>query len=279
MKCFKDNAEVYLPQNRKGGKCTYMAIAAHQDDIEIMAADGILRAFDSKDECFAAVVTTDGAGSAREGIYADYTDEEMKEVRRIEQKKAAEIGAYGVLIGLNYTSGEIKSPTSRNAIEDYKLILREYKPKIVYTHNLCDKHDTHIGVVTKVIAAIRELREEERPEKVYGCEVWRDLDWLNDNEKVLFDVSSHKSLSMALLGVFDSQIAGGKRYDLATEGRRLANATYSSSHAVDTASQLAYAMDLTPLCKDSNISLTDYVSEAIDRFKSDVLTKITKVIK
>ena len=35
----------------------------------------------------------------------------------------------------------------------------------------------------------------------------------------------------ALIGVFDSQIAGGKRHDLAVLGRRRANATYNASHA------------------------------------------------
>jgi len=60
--------------------------------------------------------------------------------------------------------------------------------------------------------------------------VWRDLDWLVDSDKAPFDVSEHENLQAALLGVFDSQIAGGKRYDLASMGRRRANATYFESH-------------------------------------------------
>ena len=63
--------------------------------------------------------------------------------------------------------------------------------------------------------------------------MWRDLDWLMDADKVVFDVSAHENLQAALLGVFDSQICGGKRYDLATMGRRRANATYFASHGVD----------------------------------------------
>jgi len=39
-----------------------------------------------------------------------------------------------------------------------------------------------------------------------------------------------ENLQFALLGVFESQIAGGKRYDLALMGRRRANATYFESH-------------------------------------------------
>ena len=96
------------------------------------------------------------------------------------------------------------------------------------------------------LAAIRELAPADRPETVYGCEVWRNLDWMPDEDKVALDVGAHESLSMALIGVYDSQVAGGKRYDLATLGRRRANATYFQSHETDTVEQLWFAMDLTP---------------------------------
>ena len=89
-----------------------------------------------------------------------------------------------------------------------------------------------------MIAAIRRCPPAERPEKLYGCEVWRDLDWLTDEDKVVFDVSAHENLQAALLGVFDSQICGGKRYDLATLGRRRAHATYFASHGTDDATGL-----------------------------------------
>ena len=71
-----------------------------------------------------------------------------------------------------------------------------------------------------------------------------------DSDKVPFDLTAHESLQAALLGVFDSQIAGGKRYDLASMGRRRANATYFESHGVDVTQGLSYAMDLTPLIRD-----------------------------
>ncbi len=80
---------------------------------------------------------------------------------------------------------------------------------------------------------MRELPRGQRPKKVWGCEVWRNLDWLADDDKVLMDVSGHEHLAAALNGMFDSQIPGGKRYDLATLGRRRANATFLESHATD----------------------------------------------
>jgi hypothetical protein len=128
-----------------------------------------------------------------------------------------------------------------------------------------------------VIAAIRSLPEADRPEKLYGCEVWRDLDWMVDSDKMPFDISEHENLQAALLGVFDSQIAGGKRYDLASMGRRRANATYFESHGVDVTTGMSYAMDLTPLVFDLLKEIPVFVQEFIQRFEEDVADRLRRV--
>lgn len=276
MKLLNNKANIFKPKKTINKKCKYMAIGAHQDDLEIMAIDGILKAYNNKKHGFVGVVTTDGGGSARDGKYKNYTDKEMKQVRAKEQIKASEIGKYNALISLNYKSKELKDKESLDVIEEYKTIIKTYKPEVIYTHNLCDKHDSHVAVVVKLIKAIRQLNKEDRPKKVYGCEVWRNLDWLNDAEKVVFDVSQNQELSKQLLGVFESQIAGGKRYDLGVVGRRLANATFFASHAVDDASHLVYAMDLTEVCNNANIPIANYAIKAVDNFKLDVEKKINK---
>lgn len=272
-----EKAIEYIPENAKKGNKVNLCISAHQDDIEIMAYHGIIDAYNSADKVFVACVTTDGAGSARTGKYACFTDDDMKQIRVEEQKNAAEIGHYSKLYLLNYTSSNVKDKDNLDIIDDYIEIIREHKPEVIYTHNLADKHDTHIGVVTKVIKAIRKLNKEERPTKLYGCEVWRDLDWLSDSEKVLLDVSSNPKLANDLLTVFDSQIAGGKRYDLATAGRRLANATYAESHSVDNISAISNAMDLTPLIENDDLDVIEFIINKIEEFKNDVKNKISKV--
>ncbi len=281
MKLHNQGAEFYIPdgmpETQALGRITHMAISAHQDDIEIMAYDGILKCFGRNDAWFCGVVTTNGAGSPRDGLYADYTDEAMQKVRRLEQKKAAFAGEYGAALLLDYPSPAVKDPRDRAVIEDYKTLVAAARPDVLYTHNLADKHDTHVGVALKVIAALRELPEELRPGKLYGCEVWRSLDWMNDDEKTAFDLSAHPNLAAALLGVFDSQICGGKRYDLATAGRRVANATYSASHGVDTAEALGYAMDLTPLIRDPELDIAGYADGFIARFAGDVRARIAKM--
>ena len=81
----------------------------------------------------------------------------------------------------------------------------------------------------------------------------------------------------ALNGVFDSQIAGGKRYDLATL-RRAANATFFEAHATDAATQLIFGMDLTPLVLDESKDIVKFVADHIERFANDVENEIEPVV-
>jgi LmbE family N-acetylglucosaminyl deacetylase len=259
-----------LPSEAALARTTHLAISAHQDDIEIMAYHGIAECFGRKDKWFTGVVATNGAGSPRSGIYGDATDEEMQQVRLVEQRKAAYVGEYACQIQLGFTSSQVKDPREGALVEDLQQILRAVRPKFVYLHNLADKHDTHVAVALRSIAALRAMRPEVQPKRVYGCEVWRDLDWLPDESKQALPVSARSNIAAALVGVFDSQVSGGKRYDLATAGRRLAHATYYASHGTDEESALSFAMDLTPLVEDPSLPVTDYVLALVDRFRADV---------
>ena len=117
----------------------------------------------------------------------------------------------------------------------------------------------------------------ERPEKVVGCEVWRALDWMLDSDKLMMDLSDHENLQFALLGVFDSQIAGGKRYDLASMGRRRANATYFESHGVDNTTGLSYGMDMTPLMNDADLDPAEFVGGFMQRFANEVHERVGRM--
>ena len=278
MKFHMDTAEIYIPDyepvEKAFSRTTHLCFSAHQDDIEIMAAQPILECFQQKDKWFAGVVVTDGRGSPRDGIYKNYNDEEMRIVRFKEQRKAAFVGEYAAQVLLDYPSRVVKDASRQEPVEDMVNLLRASHPEIVYTHNLADKHDTHVGVALRVIEAIRRLDQTERPARLVGCEVWRALDWMADPDKVLLDVSSHENLQSALLGVFDSQIVGGKRYDLATLGRRRANATYLESHGVDETTGLSFAMDMTPLIIDADKKPLEFIQEFIQRFGQDVTERI-----
>jgi LmbE family N-acetylglucosaminyl deacetylase len=281
MKFHLDTAEVYIPDDQPVeqalGRTTHLCFSAHQDDIEIMAAQPILECFQQKDKWFTGVVVTDGRGSPRDDLYKDYTDDEMRLVRFKEQRKAAIVGEFAAQVMLDFPSKVIKDASRNEPVEDTLKILRATKPKFVYTHNLADKHDTHVGVALRVIEALRRLDPSERPARLIGCEVWRGLDWLMDTDKVQLDVSDHENLQFALLGVFDSQIAGGKRYDLASMGRRRANATYFESHGVDNATGLSYGMDMTSLMSDVSIKPAEFVQGFIQRFAQDVKERVGRM--
>jgi len=281
MQFHNPTSEIYIPDGSPLDvalpRTTHMGIGAHPDDLEIMAWHGILECFGRSDKHFTGVTVTNGAGSARDGSYAHYTDDQMRAIRRVEQKRAAFVGEYSVQFFLDYSSAAVKDASSPNVVDDLKQLIAATRPKVIYTHNLADKHDTHVAVVLRLIRALRELPKEARPEKLYGCEVWRNLDWMNDKDKVVFDVSAHENLAASLVGVFDSQIAGGKRYDLATLGRRRANATYFESHATDAATSVIFGMDLTPLTSDPTIDPNRFIRDFIDRFTDDVSRRIAKL--
>ena len=274
-------AEVYVPDGlpieHALGCTTHLCVAAHQDDIEIMAAQPIIECFQQKDKWFTGAVVTDGRGSPRDNLYKDYTDEEMRLVRFKEQRKAATVGEYAAQVMLDHPSKAVKDASAAGPVEDLIELLRATKPRFVYTHNLADKHDTHVAVALRVVEAIRRLDSAERPERLVGCEVWRSLDWMVDSDKFTMNLSNHENLQAALLGVFDSQIAGGKRYDLASMGRRRANATYFESHGVDLTTGLSFGMDMTPLIEDPKMKPEVFVSALIQRFSQDVAERLTRL--
>jgi LmbE family N-acetylglucosaminyl deacetylase len=280
MKLHNPTAEIYVPDGKPIAaalkRITHLGIGAHQDDLEFMAFHGILEGHASKSKWFGGVTCTNGSGSSRAGKYKKFSDEQIMAMRRHEQNQAAKIGRYGVMIQLDYPSSVVKSATDPALKDDLKIILAATRPEIIYTHNLADKHDTHIGVAVAAIQAMRELPRNQRPKRVIGCEVWRDLDWLADTDKVVMDVSGHDRFAARLNCVFKSQIAGGKRYNLATLGRRSANATFFDAHATDAATQLIFGMDLTPLVADQSRDILDYTTSFIEQFRADVKTKLAR---
>ena len=278
MELKQSSAEFFIPDGCVEGdalsRCTHLAIGAHHDDLEIMAYHGIHACYQRSDQWFAGVVVTDGGGSPRAGRYADCSDDEMKGIRREEQKAAARLGEYGGQFLLDYPSLVAKDGRSEALVEELRAILAAMQPTVLYTHNPADKHATHVAVLLRAVKALRLLPKENRPKRVLGCEVWRDLDWMLDAEKVVLDVSEGEALQGALLALFESQIAGGKRYDLGTLGRRRANATFHQSHDVDAVTGVTFAMDLTPLIEDDTLGVGAYVAERVGGFAADVGRRI-----
>lgn len=281
MRFSQPAADAYIPDGRPLAaalaRTTHLCIAAHQDDVEIMAWHGIAAARTSARRGFTGVVVTDGAGSPRSGRFARHSDEEMKAVRRREQRQAARIGGYAAMIQLAHPSKLVKDARSKVVVAELTALLQAM-PRLqsVYLHNPADKHDTHVAVFLRSLAALRALPARRQPAQVFGCEVWRDLDWLVDADKHLLDDSADPLLAARLVKVFQSQIAGGKRYDLAVAGRRLANATFHTSHATDAVSAITWAMDLMPLVRDKKLSVQKFTLGHVDRLRVDIGARLKR---
>jgi len=276
MKFSQANSDLFVP-DRTGlpealQRTTHLGIGAHQDDLEFMALHGILECYQKEELWFGGITCTDGSGSARSGPFAVYSDEQMRAVRMEEQKQAARIGGYGFMAQLGHSSSHTRDHGSRESlVRDLVMLLEATCPAVVYTHNPFDKHATHVGVLRAVLEAIRQLPEDVHPQTVFGCEVWRGLDWLPDHLKVVHDVSAHPELAAKLSAVFASQIAGGKRFDLAVEGRRRANATFLNSHAVDSMTRASYAVDLTPVIRVGGPDLGKLMNSVLNTFNDSIL--------
>ena len=283
MKFSHSKADVYVPGDARPPEAalaavTHLCVAAHQDDIEIMAHAGISDCLETPGKAFGGVVVTNGAGSSRIGPYAQFTDEQMQEIRREEQRKAADIGSYAIQVQLAHPSADVKQAGHAGVAADLTAIFSACSPEVVYLHQPADKHDTHIAVLLRCLTALRALPVEQRPKRVLGCEVWRDLDWLVDADKVVLDSGRHPALAADLLKVFDSQISGGKRYDLATIGRRCANATFHTSHASDKVAGITWAVDLTPLVADATLDVGAFIAAHIERLKADVAGRLARYL-
>ncbi len=282
----RTDADVYFPSGSSAetpeaalARTTHLCVIAHQDDIEINAYAAVSECYGRNDRFFTGVVMTNGAGSARTGRFASTTDVKMQMIRRDEQRRAADLGKYNLQIQLGHPSSDVKQQAHGGVAADLAQIFGGCTSalQVVYLHQPADKHDTHVACFLRCIEAIRALPRARRPGRVLGVEGWRDLDWLADADKIAMDVSERPLLAEQLINVFESQIAGGKRYDRAAFGRRTANATFHASHATDAAEQISWAMDLSPLVQDELLSPLDFALKHVDRLRSDVATRLKRM--
>jgi LmbE family N-acetylglucosaminyl deacetylase len=176
-----------------------------------------------------------------------------------------------------HPSSALRDPSNTTPVQELTHLLRNMEPEVVYLHNPADAHETHVAAYLRSVAALRTLPREKRPSCVFGCEVWRSLDWLVSGDKIALSAGRRSHLQAALAGVFDTQIAGGKRYDLAVLGRRVANATFHEADAADRDSGLTFAVDLTSVVGDDEVDPVEFALDLVRRFETDVRERLRRV--
>ena len=271
----RGDADVFVPDGsplaEAMSRTTDLGIGAHADDLEFMCVVPIGECAGLPDRWFSGVTCTDGAGSARGGRFADMRDDELVGVRRDEQRRAAALGEFSAALQLAHASRDVRSPDGFAVlVDELASVLEAAQPINVYTHNLADKHATHVAVAAATVHAVRRLPVDQRPSRFVGIEGWRDLDWLPDGEKLRFDATPYAALADRLAAVYESQMEGSKRYDVAARGRRQANATLHAIRESDSAEEVIVAMDLTPLVRNDELDPLVYVRSAVRRLEADV---------
>lgn len=281
MNFFQAGADFFSPSGQSAekilGTTTHLGIGAHADDLEIMAFPGITACRNHPSQRFTGVVVTNGSGAPRTGPYAQTPDGELIRLRQEEQRQAARLGDYSAVIQLAYPSSSIRPAPCPSLVGELRQILEATQPKVVYLHNPADRHETHIAVLQSSLEALRQLPAKARPQEVYGCEVWGDLDWVPSAKIIRLPCQAPEDFGPSLLRCFRSQVEGGKRYDLAAAGRRRAQATFGDAYATDQSQEVVLALDLFPLLQPQAPSLQSYVSSLIDEFKRQAAERIQKL--
>lgn len=273
MKFYNAEADIHVPdgapEEEALGRTTYMSIAAHQDDCEIMAYHAIAGCYGAEDDWYTAVILTDGGGSPRSGEYAGYTNEQIHVKRSQEQRDAADVGKYAAVVQLAYSSEDVRTAKRDIIEEELAELIKKARPKYMFIHNPADRHETHLGACLRAIGAIRRLPPQMRPQKIYGMEVWRSLDWLSEKDRLVFDTSKHPEIESGVITAFESQCTPLKRFDLAAIGRRLGNATFQAPRDNDVTNSCNIGVDLTPLIEKPELDIKEFTLGLILNFHEE----------
>ncbi|MCI5073059.1 PIG-L family deacetylase [bacterium] len=257
-----------LPQ--RGENISHLAIGAHPDDVEIFAYNAIEACYQSKEKNFAAIICTNGSGAPKYGEYKNKSKDEIIQIRKMEQQKAAQLGQYSGLIHFNHESEVVKNK-SDILLNDLKLLLDYFKPNYIFTHNPFDAHATHRYTLLACLKALKAIDHQAWLKGFFACEVWGSLDWLPSQFKYVLGENNSEELQKQLLNCFYSQNVGSqKRYDLGTVGRKQGNATFFESDQGNRYTHQSYAIDLLPVLNDSQHSLVEYCQQIVLAFQASV---------
>lgn len=257
-------------------RTTDLGVVAHPDDLELSLVGPVLACRNDNQRWFTGVVCTDGAGSVRPQHLAHLDDAEFVAVRADEQVAAAHAAGMSAVVLLGVGSQAVCDPrgdTRQQLITALKDLVAVCAPAVVHTHDPADLHDTHRGVMTAVVDALRGLPNGDRPAGLVGWEGWRSVDWVTPEFAVTCRVDD-ADLATELVRLHASQVAT-KRYDTASRGRRHAHATFADHLAVDGPAELAMGVDLSALLDDAT-NPADAVQVILDAFTRSVTDSLDR---
>jgi LmbE family N-acetylglucosaminyl deacetylase len=271
MRLQSPHADLFIPSGDSleaaQSRTKVLGVAAHPDDLELMALPAILAGHADPAQGFAGLVVCDGAmpgAGPDEGVA----------LRRMEQRAAATVGRYSVMVQLGQASQAVQTGQAQGLAEDLVEVLKKLRPRTLYSHNPADRHPSHLAVLLALRQALKRLDPSERPQRWLGCEVWGGLDWQAFGDQVALPLEGDQALAQRLLEAHGSQLNRGKAYVSAASGRRKANATFIASHSPDAAEEVVLAMDLSPLLSEDQLSLQAFLALRVDRFRDEAVARL-----
>ena len=247
---------------------TDLGVVAHPDDLELLCCGPVLDCRDDPGRSFTGIVCTDGAGSVRPPGLEHLDREAWVATRLAEQVASADLARMGAVVVLGLPSdgvtGRPDTEGRRSLLAALDVLVQSCSAAVVHTHEPTDPHRTHRAVATAVIGAVRTTPAPSRPQRLFGWEGWRSLDWLDVDHRHVADLTGRLDDAAALARCHASQLAA-KRYDDAVIGRWRANATFASPRTADDAEAVALAWDLSPLLAPE-VDVSGFVANALATF-------------
>lgn len=235
---------------------THVAVVAHPDDLELVTTAVLADAAAHPGSVVFGIVCTDGAGA---GVDPDARATVAMQ-RASEQAAAARVGGYDVLL-LGRTSAQVRE--SPEALADRLAeVLAPAHASLLATHDPFDRHSTHASISAATVGALRRLPGGAA--RVVGCEGWRSLDWLHAQDRLAFDMAPVLDAIDTLAACFPSQLIM-KPYDRAVPARWQANAIFADAHQAGGSTHVAWALDLTELCRAEGVSLAELREALLQR--------------
>lgn len=173
---------------------TIMALVAHSDD-EIVGCGGTLSKYKKEGKDVIVVIFSYGEKShphLKEEVVSSTRQREAEDIDKFFERES-------IFFGLE--EGKIKEEANQKNIRDQiKILVRRYKPEIIFTHSSLDPHPDHKAVNNIVLDTLKKIKYKGM---IYTFEVWNIL---NENRPAIYiDISDTFNLKKRALKKFKSQ--------------------------------------------------------------------------
>src|SRR3989344_5518816 len=173
---------------------TVMVFCSHLDD-EIIGPGGTLAKYKKEGKDVIVVIFSYGEKShphLKEEVVSSTRQKEAEDIDRFFERES-------IFFGLE--EGNIREEANKKNIRDQiKILVRKYKPEIIFTHSSLDPHPDHKAVNNVVLDLLKKIKYKGI---IYTFEVWNVL---NENKPAIYiDISDTFNLKKRALKKFKSQ--------------------------------------------------------------------------